>query len=66
MSKLRDINEDIDGILNDEMEAFDNLPETIQIHYSERGQAMQDAIGEIENAFESISDAIDALETAKE
>ncbi len=64
MSKLRDINEEIDCILNDEMEAFDNLPESMQD--AEKGSSMQDAIGELENAFESISDAIDALETAKE
>lgn len=63
MFKLQDINEDIDRILDDEMEAFDNLPETM--HDSEKGQAMQDAIGEIENAIQSISEAIEALETAK-
>lgn len=38
-TKLSDIIEDLEALGDEEMEAFENLPESLQ--YGERGEAMQ-------------------------
>ena len=58
----------ISDILSDEHDAYDNLPESLQ--ESERGQAMEDAIDNLESAQEEIDeldlqDLIDYLEEAQ-
>lgn len=51
-----DIRVDLNSVLNEEQEAFDNLPEPLQ--YSDRGT-------DIELAIESINKAADSLSEAK-
>ena len=54
---------ELEGVLEEEQEAFDNMPESLQT--SERGEISENAIGEIESAIENISDAIDSIENAR-
>lgn len=44
--------EELDGILSEEQDAYDNLPESLQ--QAERGEAMQNAIYAIDNAMSDI------------
>lgn len=61
--RLEELRSDVELILDEEQEAFDNLPESLQ--EAERGQAMQDSIDYLEEAISSIDEAIGNLETAK-
>lgn len=54
----------IEGVLSDEQDSFDNLPESTQ--GGEKGEKMQAAIGSMEEAMESIDGALEQLESAKE
>lgn len=57
---LNSISDDVDLIMQDEEDSFNNLPENFQ--YSERGDIMQDAIDNLMEAGSSIMDAMDDLE----
>lgn len=46
-------------ILDDEQAAFDNLPESIQ--YSEKGEAMEEAVDQMDEAYGNLDDAIELL-----
>lgn len=61
--KLADIQNDIECISEDEQEAFDNLPESLQ--YSERGDNMQEAIDNLDYALSSLEEVIDYLAEAQ-
>lgn len=61
--KLSDIQNDIECISEDEQEAFDNLPESLQ--YSERGDNMQEAIDNLDYALDSLDEVIDYLTEAQ-
>ena len=52
----------VESVKDDEQDSFDNMPENLQ--ESDRGIAMEDAIGELEDAFSSAKDAIDSIERA--
>lgn len=58
--QLTTLKEDIDILREEEQEAYDNLPESLQ--ESERGEAMSSAIYNLEDAMEDIDLAIEALE----
>lgn len=65
IGEMRDV---IESIRDDEEEAHDNLPESLQD--SEKGEAMQEAIGNLESALDSIEgldfdDIIGALQDAQ-
>lgn len=62
MTKLEELKEQLDYILSDEQEAFDNLPESLQD--SERGNAMSEAIDNLEYAMSSIEEVVEYLEEA--
>ena len=64
IAKLDNIKEHISDILDDEQNAFDNMPESIQ--YSERGYNMQEAIDNLDDSIGNIVDAIDNLYEAIE
>lgn len=64
IDKLDNIKEHISDILDDEQNAFDNMPESIQ--YSERGYNMKEAIDNLDDAIGNIIDAIDNLYEAIE
>ena len=61
---LEAIKERIEALQEEEQDAFDNLPESIQ--YGERGDKMQSAIDNLEYAADKIQDWLDNLCEASE
>ena len=61
---LEAIKERIEALQEEEQDAFDNLPESIQ--YGERGDKMQSAIDNLEYAADNIQDCLDHLCEASE
>lgn len=59
---LTDLKENVDLVREEEQEAYDNLPESLQ--ESERGEAMSSAIYNLEDAMENIDLVTDSLEEA--
>lgn len=64
LEKLDAIGTDIDILLDEEQEAFDSLPESLQD--GERGQKMTDAVDRLGEAKSALEDVVTALEGAKE
>jgi len=64
MDRLQDLMDDIEALKDEEQEAYDNLPESIQ--NSERGEAMDSAIYNLDDAAENVQLVLDALEEAME
>lgn len=62
--KIEDLKAELESIMEEEQECFDNLPESLQD--SERGDKMQEAIDALENAANSIDDVIEYLQEAIE
>lgn len=62
ISKLEAIAEEIEVLKDEEEDAFYNLPDSLQ--YSEKGEAMEDSITNLDDAFTYINDAIDYLTEA--
>lgn len=62
ISQLEAIAEEIEVLKDEEEDAFYNLPDSLQ--YSEKGEAMEDAITNLDDAFIYINDAIDYLTEA--
>ena len=58
--KLIDIQSDLEYIRDEEQEAFDNLPESIQ--YSERGERMEEYISNLEEALDNVGYAVESLD----
>ena len=58
------IKERIEALQEEEQDAFDNLPESIQ--YGERGDKMQSAIDNLEYPADNIQDCLDNLSEASE
>ena len=63
-AELESIKERIEALQEEEQDAFDNLPESIQ--YGERGDKMQSAIDNLEYAADNIQDCLDNLCEASE
>lgn len=61
---LEAIKERIEALQEEEQDAFDNLPESIQC--GERGEKMQSAIDNLEYAADNIQDCLDNLCEASE
>lgn len=61
---LEAIKERIEALQEEEQDAFDSLPESIQ--YGERGDKMQSAIDNLEYAADNIQDCLDNLCEASE
>jgi len=59
VAKLDTIQAAIFALQEEEQEAFDNLPESLQA--GEKGEAMETAVGLLEEAVNSVGDAIDGL-----
>ena len=53
---------DVESVLNDEQDAFDNLPDGLQ--GTERADAMDNACDELDSALDYIDDAISAINNA--
>lgn len=60
--QLEDLKAAIESLQEEEQEAFDNLPESLQD--TERGEAMQEAVDNLEAAASSIEEAMDSLSEA--
>jgi K+/H+ antiporter YhaU regulatory subunit KhtT len=58
--KLEELQSDIESIRDEESDCYENLPEGIM--YSERGEAMEQAVDNLDNAASSIEELIDALD----
>lgn len=64
MGALADLRDQIEFIRDEEQDAYDNLPESLQ--ESDRGEAMSTAVCNLEDAMEDLDLAIDALEEAQQ
>ena len=62
INNLAEIKERISSVREEEEMAFDNMPEGLQD--SLRGMKSQDAINSLENAEESVDEALEGLEEA--
>ena len=63
IQKIEDLCYDIDLLREEEDDAYNNLPESIQ--YSERGETMSEAIENLESAISSLEEATEYLSDAK-
>ena len=61
IEKIRDNVADLEMLKDEELNAFDNLPEGLQC--SLRGEAMEDAIDAMDTAIDDINSALDDLES---
>ncbi len=61
---LQALKSDVESIQCEEQDAYDNLPESIQD--GERGDRMQDAIGNLDDALTLIDEAVTSLMQAAE
>lgn len=62
VASLKNIRKMTDDILFEEQQVFDNTPENIQDGY--KGEKMQEAISQLEDAVDNIDEAIESLEGA--
>ncbi len=64
LNSLEDLREAIESIHADEEDAFENLPESLE--GSDRYDAMEEAVSNLEDAVDLVDELIEALENAKE
>ena len=57
-----DLQTEIEEIKDEEQEAYDNLPESLQD--GEKGEKMTDAVDNLDSAYSSLEDAIGYLDEA--
>lgn len=55
-----DLQEDLQALLDEEQEAYDNLPESLQ--ESEKGERMSSSIENIDSAMSSLGEVIEFLD----
>lgn len=53
----------VERVKDDEQDSFENLPDNLQS--SERGEAMEEAVDELQMAIDSISDAMEHIDCAQ-
>ena len=58
--KLMEIYEELDAIIDEEQEAYDNMPESLQD--SEKGERMYEGIDSLESARDDINNAAATIE----
>jgi flagellar biosynthesis chaperone FliJ len=63
-SKIEELREELESIMNDEEEYRDNMPENMQ--ESERYEKSDEACYEMQNAIDSLEEAISSIETSQE
>ena len=64
INRIEPFKDEIDAVLSEEQEAFDNMPEGLQ--QSARGEAAENAIGSLEQASSQLEEAINELHSAME
>lgn len=60
LGQLQDIRERLENLRDDEQSAYENMPENLRD--SERGEAAQNMIYNLDDAFTEIDNACDTLE----
>ena len=60
IAQLTKKKDDLESVRDEEQEAYDNLPESIQ--YSERGDAMGEYVTDLDDAASSIDDVMSTLQ----
>ena len=60
IQQIEEIRNDLQDILNEEYEAYDNMPDGLK--YSERGETSEDAQANMESAIDSLEEAMSYLE----
>ncbi|MGN1155841.1 MAG: hypothetical protein ACI4TK_06665 [Agathobacter sp.] len=60
IEQLEGLSTEIEEVMNEEQEALDNLPESLQ--YSERGEQMEEYISSLEDAMNYVSEAGSSLQ----
>lgn len=63
IDRIEGLRFDIEGLKDDEQGAFDGMPESLQA--GERGELMETAIAELDEAIESLGLAMDNLGNAR-
>ena len=61
LEQLIEICDNLEAVKDEEEEALENFPENLR--YSERGEAMQEAFDNLEEAHGAISEAVDLLQS---
>lgn len=64
VSQIDTLQSQLDAIMKDEQDAYDNLPESLQ--ESEKGEVMTNAIDNIQTAIDYLDDARSCLQDATE
>ena len=59
--RAEELKSNLEDILWDEQNSYDNLPENLQ--FSERAEAMEEAIGLIEEAIEGFGEVIETIDS---
>lgn len=63
-ARIEELKSDLELLLEEEQEAFDNMPESIQ--YSDRGETMEEGISALEDAVSSLEESMEYIDTAIE
>lgn len=63
ISSLEELKEQIEEVRDEEQEYYDNMPESLQ--NGDKGQAADNAIGELQSALDKLDDVITHLNDAK-
>ena len=58
-AELKQLSSELSSILNEEQDAFDNMPEGLQSSY--RGMCSEDAIDNIEEASDKLDEVVELL-----
>ena len=59
VSKIEGAISDLEYVINDEEAAYDALPESLQ--YSEKGEAMEDNVSDLNDALADLESAVDQI-----
>lgn len=57
--KLLELKEELESLRDEEQECYDNLPESLQ--YSERGEAMEENVSDLDEACDELDTVISNL-----
>ena len=60
IGKLEELEDELYQLYEEEQEAYDNMPESLQ--NSERGQAMYDVVNDLETEHDNIEDLVNNLQ----
>lgn len=61
---IDDAKSQLDALKDEEQEAFDNMPESLQ--YSEKGERMEEIISYLDDSFSELESAIENITSAIE